>query len=99
VRYILIDKTRGIFLGNYLSTAMWSETLVIPITKAYSFYHLYEAKEYAKFFDDEEDFSIDVHEIDYEHKFIPIEILIKEGYSAYTYKMLKFLPAISEQIN
>jgi hypothetical protein len=96
---MLIDKTRGIFLGNYGDVPMWSEKLIFPITKAYSFAYFDDAEEYAKFFKETGDFNISIESVNYDLKHVPIDVLIKEGYSKYTYKMLKFLPLPSERIN
>lgn len=90
MRYIIIEKTKGIFLGNYIDVSLFSNDLVLPVVKAYSFPTIEDAQDVMKFLESpDSDYS--VKEINYDGKYIPIDILIKSGYSAYTERMLRYL--------
>jgi hypothetical protein len=98
MRYILVDKEKGIFLGNYLDSPLFSNTLLFPIVKAYSFESLDDAEVYMNHLN-QKHYNITVKPINYEKQYVPIDILIKEGYSKYTERMLKFLEPASDEIH
>ena len=90
MRYIIVEKTKGIFLGNYIDVSLFSNDLVLPVVKAYSFPSIEDAQDVMKFLEGtDSDYS--VKEINYDGKYIPIDILIKSGYSDYTERMLRYL--------
>jgi hypothetical protein len=98
MRYILVDKERGIFLGNYLDYPLFSNTLLFPIVKAYSFESLDDAEMYINYINKKQ-YNLTVKPINYQNRYIPIDILIKEGYSKYTERMLKFIEPASDEIH
>jgi hypothetical protein len=99
MRYIIINKHEGIFLGNSLNIQIFSNSLVLPIIKAYSFANRTEASEYADFVAEQIQKQVVIKGIKTKEKYIPIDVLIKSGYGKYTEKMLGFMPAISETIH
>jgi len=98
VRYIIIEKENGIFLGNYLDIPLFSNVLLFPIIKAYSFETLEEAKEYVEYIS-YIGIEFCVKKIACKQKYIPIDILIKAGYSEYTKRMLKYTPVTSQTVH
>lgn len=98
MRYIIIEKTKGIFLGNYLDVSLFSNNLVLPIVKAYSFSTIKDAQEVMDYLK-EADSDYEIKEINYQGKYIPIDILIKSGYSAYTERMLRYLNPLTDTIH
>jgi hypothetical protein len=97
-RYIIVDKECGIFLGNYLDSPLFSNTLLFPIVKAYSFDSLEDA-EYFKNYINDKAHTMTVEPINYNKKYVPIDILIKEGYSKHTERMLKYMEPASEKLH
>lgn len=98
MRYILVDKEKGVFLGNYLDSPLFSNTLLFPIVKAYSFESLDDAEVYMNYLN-QKDYNLTAKPINYKKQYVPIDILIKEGYSKYTERMLKFLEPVSDEIH
>ena len=98
MRYIIIEKEKGIFLGNYMEETLFSNSMPFPITKAYSFHTIEDAISFAEFISsDGREYEVKVIETD--KKYIPIDILIKSGYGKHTKRMLKYTPVISESIH
>jgi hypothetical protein len=98
MRYIIIEKTKGIFLGSHHLVPLYSNAVNIPVIKVYSFESREEATYYIEYLKkSSKNFS--VHEIEYHEKYIPIDILIKKGYSKYTEKMLSYYPMSSIAIH
>jgi len=98
MRYIIIEKTKGIFLGSHLLIPLYSNTADIPIVKAYSFETKQEATNYIEYLKKTSN-NFSVQKIEYHEKYIPIDILIKAGYSKYTEKMLSYYPMTSTAIH
>jgi hypothetical protein len=48
LRYIIHEKDKGIFLGDYLGKPLFSNNLIFPIIKAYSFKTLEEAQDFVR---------------------------------------------------
>lgn len=96
MRYIIIEQDRGIFLGNYEGIQIFSNELIFPIIKACSFRSLTEVEKIMRFIEGDD---LKVAEINYNERYIPIDILIKAGYSDYTGLMLRFVPNYSDTIH
>lgn len=99
MKYIIIEETQGIFLGNYLGISIFTKDLQFPIAKAYAF----DSREKASFYvstmlrDMNPDHNYNVKEIDYDGQYIPVDVLVKNGLSKYTETLLMQMPAINEQ--
>lgn len=96
MRYIVIEKNKGIFLGSHKSIQVFSNELIFPIVKACSFSSLDEVNNILGFIEGDYLF---IAEIDYHLRYVPIDILIKSGYSDYIEEMLLYLPVNSFSIH
>ncbi len=97
MRYIIVEKDKGIFLGMFASLPLFSNELNLPIIKAISTASEEDAHGIISYVKEEND-MFEVLPIDTTSKYIPIDILIKSGYSAYTGKMLLYHPTYTETI-
>jgi hypothetical protein len=98
MRYIIIERDKGIFLGNYLGTPLFSNSLLFPIVKAYSFNTFEEADEYADYIA-HAGTEFEIVDIDCDYDYIPIDILIKNGYSKHTERMLSYIPTFTKTVH
>ena len=100
MRYIILSKTHGIFVGTVVGYALFSKSSVVGTYKAYTFDSDKNATEYInKNFKDKSytDFFSGHVEIDTEYA--SCVDLIKNGYEEYVGYMLDFMPMISESIH
>jgi len=98
LRYVIIEKDKGIFLGNYLGAPLFSNSLLFPIIKAYSFKTFEEADEYADYIA-YAGYEFEIVDIDCKYEYIPIDILVKNGYSKHTERMLSYVPTLTKTVH
>lgn len=97
MRYLVVEHTLGIFLGDFGDMPLFSNILTLPVVKAYSFDTREIAEDYIKGFKEPQSFF--VVEVDADEKYVNVVTLIKQGYSKYTAKMVDKLPMLSEEIH
>lgn len=99
MRYLIVEKTRGLFLGMFRNYFLFAKDNVFAIAKVPSFNTENDALQYIS-----ENLSIDgaeygVISVESKHKYVSIVDVIKQGYSEYTHDLIHFLPMQSEAIH
>lgn len=99
MRYIIIEKSMGVFLGSYTVFAIFAKNEKFGITKAVSFNTRKEAQAFIEAFLNKENTEFDVVEIDSKDHLVRVEDIIRAGYGQYTYELLNNLSTPSESIH
>lgn len=103
MRYLIVEKTKGVFLGAYSIFALFAKNDKFGIVKAYSFSTKQDAEEYIedslKASLASEGLEFSVIEIDSKDEYVKVEDIIKQGYGEYTHMMMDNLPMISESVH
>jgi len=107
LRYIIIDKNQGVFLGTHLDTSedpdgvvyvLWSKDNFFSCSKAYSFDNVTDARLFA-------DTTLrrwpmtSVAKIDTNEKYVDVIDLLKAGFGPYTHDMINCIPMANESIH
>lgn len=99
MRYLIIEKELGLFLGVYQGTFIFAKTNVFAIVKAPSFNSDKDAEFYiAKYFP-KENKRYGTIDIETENQYVSIVDVIKAGYKDYTHGLIDFIPMLSETIH
>lgn len=96
MRYIIIEKSMGVFLGSYAVFAVFAKNEKFGLTKATSFATRETAEEFVESMLNKEGSEFDVVGIDTKDKLVRVEDIIRAGYGQYTYSMLNNIPPVSE---
>lgn len=100
MRYIVVEETRGVFLGAYNRFALFAKNDILGSTKAFSFDSRAEAEEYIEgAFTQYKDAAYDVVAIDSKTKYVRVEDIIRQGYGRYTHYLMDNLPMLSESFH
>jgi hypothetical protein len=99
MRYLIVEKDRGLFLGAYKEYFLFARNNIFPIVKAPSFNTLEEAELYIAYYLNETDRKYGVIEVDSKNKYVNIVDVLKAGYKEYTHNLIDFLPMQSEAIH
>lgn len=99
MKYLIVEKEKGVFLGAYRSIHLFAKDNIFPIIKAPSF----DTQQLAEFYI-AQTFSGDglqygVIEIDSKDKYVSLVEIIKQGYAEYTHDLIDNLPMISEKFH
>lgn len=99
MRYLIIEKEKGLFLGAFRGKYLFAKNNIFPITKAPSFETLKEAEFYISSHLNTDEKEYGVIEVNAKDRYISIVEIIKQGYSEYTHEMIDFIPMLSEEIH
>lgn len=99
MRYLIVEKDRGIFLGSFKSISLFAKGNIFGITKAPSFEKEEDAEYYIGYHLPKEERQYGIIEIKSDEKYISIIDIIKQGYGEYTHDLIEFLPMQSESIH
>lgn len=99
MRYLIVEKDRGIFLGSFKNISLFAKGNIFGITKAPSFETEDDAEYYIAHYLPKEERHYGVIEIKSGEKYIGIIDIIKQGYGEYTHNLIEFLPMQSEAIH
>ena len=97
-RFIVIHKTKGVFLGVYMGNMIFAQDEEYPSIKACTFSCKTEAKEVASYgmLATSQYF---IAQVDTKLRHIDLVDIIREGYGAYTHNMLDNLHSPSPSIH
>jgi len=99
MRYLIVEKELGLFLGVYQNIFIFAKTNVFPIVKAPGFNSVEDAEYYiAKYFP-KENKTYGVIDVETNDKYVNIIDVIKSGYKEYTYNLIDFIPMLSGAIH
>lgn len=98
MRYLIVEKEKGLFLGSFNNVTLFAKENVFPIIKAPSFDSEEIALTYIQYYfaNDGEYGVISVESSD---KYVHIFDIIKGGYGEYTHKLIDHLPMLSEAVH
>lgn len=99
MRYIIIEKKLGVFVGQLEYYAVYAKNEFFGAEKVVSFDTKKEAKEFVEEVLNYEDKEFYIAEIDSKFKYISVKEIIKAGYGKHTHRMLDNIPMISETIH
>lgn len=101
MRYLIVEKERGLFLGAYKNLFLFARSNIFPIVRAPSFESLQDAEYYiASYLKTENDGrTYGVIEVESKDKYVNVVDVIKAGYKEYTHDLIDFLPMQSEAIH
>jgi hypothetical protein len=99
MRYLIVEKERGLFLGAYRDYYLFARNNIFPIGKAPSFDTEADAEYYIKNYLQSNDRVYGVIQIDTKGKYVSIIDILKAGYSEYTHNLIDFIPMPSEAIH
>lgn len=99
MRYLIIEKDLGLFLGVYQGVFIFAKGNVFPIVKAPSFDSEQDAEYYiAKYFP-KGGKTYGVIKVESKDKYVGVADILKAGYKEYTHEMIDFIPMISGAIH
>jgi hypothetical protein len=104
MRYLIVEKENGIFLGMLKHMALFSKTNMFPIKSAISFDSEKEAEMFANslhamFSDVEENMKFGVISIDANDRYVHLYDILKAGYANYAHGMMHSLYMPSDEIH
>lgn len=101
MRYLIVEKERGLFLGAYKQYFLFARNNIFPIVRAPSFESLEDAEYYiaAHLKKEEDDRTYGVIEVESKDRYVGIIDILKAGYKEYTHELIDFLPMQSEAIH
>lgn len=99
MRYIVVEKERGLFLGSFKNVALFAKSNVFPIIKVPSFDSADDAEYYIAHYLPKEAKQYGVIEIESKDKYVSVIDIIKQGYAEYTHGLIEFLPMQSESMH
>ena len=100
MKYIIISKKHGVFIGTIMNIAVFSKTDLVITHKAYGFTDRISAEKYIETnfkSKDKEDFF--VADINTKDDYVSCVDIIKSGYVEYVGSMINYMPMISESIH
>lgn len=99
MRYLIVEKELGLFLGVYQGVFIFAKDNSFPIIKAPGFDSPDDAEYYiAKYFP-KENKKYGVIDVETNDKYVNIIDVIKSGYKEYTYNLIDFIPMLSGAIH
>lgn len=99
MRYIIIEKDMGVFLGSYAVFAVFAKNEKFGLTKAVSFNTREEAQTFIETLLNKEDSEFDIVSINSKDRLVRVEDIIRAGYGQYTHGMLNNVPMQSDSIH
>jgi hypothetical protein len=99
MRYLIIEKDRGLFLGTYREVSLFAKGNIFSIAKAPSFRSEDEAMSYIEHVLSHDKGGYGVIAINSNELYIGVIDIIKAGYGEYTHDLIDALPMISRSIH
>ena len=96
MRYLIVEKEKGLFLGSFRNAALFAKGNIFGIIKAPSFDTEADAEHYIANYLLKDERQYGVIAVDSKDKYVSIIDIIKQGFGAYTHELIDFLPMISE---
>lgn len=99
MRYLIVEKDLGLFLGVYQNIFIFAKDNFFPIIKSPGFNSVEDAEYYiAKYFP-KENRKYGVISIDTSDKYVNVVDVLRAGYEEYVYNMIDFIPMPSGAIH
>jgi hypothetical protein len=99
MRYLIVEKNRGLFLGAYRNNFLFARHCVFPILRAPSFSTEEDAEYYIENYLKMNERDYGIIQVETKDKYVSIIDIIKAGYEEYTHNLIDFLPMDSEAIH
>jgi hypothetical protein len=99
MRYLIVEKEKGLFLGSFKNVALFADSNVFPIIKVPSFDTTNDAEHYIANYLPKEAKQYGVIEIKSNTKYVSIIEIIRQGYAEYTHGLIDYLPMQSENVH
>lgn len=99
MRYIVIEKKLGVFVGQLESYAIYAKNEIFGVEKIVSFSSKKEATEFIEDFLNVEGKEFCIEEINSNNKYVSIKDVIKAGLGYHTYRMMDNIPMHSESVH
>lgn len=99
MRYLIVEETKGIFIGAYNKFAMFAENDSLGMTKAFSFASRLKAQKYIDSAFEKDDSVYSIIEVEGKNTYIKVEDIIRQGYGKYTHYLMDNIPMPSEAIH
>lgn len=99
MRYLIVEKEFGLFLGVYRDIFIFAKNCIFPIMKSPSFDTKKGAEYYIEKYFPKEYKDYLVISIKSENKYVHIVEVIKAGYKEYTHELIDFIPMQSEEVH
>lgn len=99
MRYLIVEKELGLFLGVYQNIFLFSKMNIFPIVKVPSFDSDEDAKYYIEKYFPNENKKYSVINIETKDKYVNVIDIIKAGYTDYTDELINFIPMLSGAIH
>ncbi len=99
MKYLIVEKDRGLFLGAYRNNFLFARNNIFPIVKAPSFDTEQDAEYYIENYLKTDGRTYGVIQVESKDKYVSVIDVIKAGYKEYTHNLIDFLPMDSEAIH
>lgn len=100
MRYLIVEKTEGLFLGVFYNTLWFAKENPWPAVKAPSFATEKEAMSFiARSLPKDDGQKYGVISVDAKERYVDIVDIIKAGYSEFTHELMDNIPMISKEIH
>jgi hypothetical protein len=99
MRYIIIEKEFGVFVGAFDNYAIYAKNEIFGVDKIASFASYEEAENCIENSFSKSDKEYSIEAIDTPLTYIPIKDVIKAGFGKYTHRMMNNIPMISEEVH
>jgi hypothetical protein len=99
MRYLVVEKELGLFLGVYQGIFIFAKNNVFPIIKSPGFDSEEDAEYYIGKYFPKKDKTYGVICIETKSRYVNIVDVIKSGYKEYVHDLVNFIPMYSEAIH
>jgi len=99
MRYLIIEKNLGFFLGVINNYGIWAKNDIFGLPRAYSFDTKKLAKKFITDIMGAKISDFEIIEINSDEKYVHAIDLIKSGYGKHTYTMVNAIPMANETIH
>ncbi len=99
MKYLIVEKDRGLFLGAYRNNFLFARNNIFPIVKAPSFDTEQDAEYYIENYLKTDERTYGIIQVQSKDKYVSVIDVIKAGYKEYTHNLIDFLPMDSEAIH
>lgn len=99
MRYIIIEKDRGLFLGSAYQMHIFAKENIFNIVKVPSFDSEIKAMSYIAHSFGDDGYEYGVIAVEAKDKYVNIIDIIKQGYGEYTHNLMDLLPMVSESVH
>ena len=99
MRYLIVEKELGLFLGFYRGIFMFAKDNIYPILKVPGFDTEEDAEYYIGRYFPKEDKQYGVISVETKTKYVSIVDVIKAGYKEHAHELIDFIPMQSEEVH